>query len=130
MTRRRVRRGGARIGAGRSTAYPGKRAGRRFYLDLTPAGHAQLDALAIRHTLSRSDIVARLIEAYADVVAFSAPGVVFPGKRASDVRVVLLPITLASRLDVARARTGKSVSDLVEALIAWYAPTTVFPTRA
>lgn len=120
-------RGGYREGAGRKTIFPNKVLDRRFGMDFTPAGRAVLDALQARTGLSQNDILGHLVQRHATRLAFTEPGVVFRGKAASNVISIRLPADLADALTAAQARTGKSFSDLGEALVRWYGHKETFP---
>jgi len=120
-------RGGYREGAGRKSAYPGKT--RSFAMDFTPAGRHALKALVRRRGLSRNDVLAHLAIHYAEQLTFAAPGVVFPGKLAANVLTIRVPAAAGDKLTDARRRTGKSYSDIGEALVCWFGPTAKdFPT--
>lgn len=118
--------GGRRAGAGRKSLYPGKVA-RPFAMDFTPAGRKVLRALVQRRRLSRNDVLAHLILHYADQLTFEAPGVVFPGKVAANVLTIRLPVPARDKLVRAHRRTGKSYSDIGEALVCWFGPHANYP---
>lgn len=118
--------GGRREGAGRRSLYP--RARRAIvYIDLTPAGWKLLSKVKRRAQLSRNDLFAHLALEHADKLEFTAPGVVFPGKANANVLLIRLPVQAHAKLRAAHQRTGKSYSDLGEALLSWYAGSTAFP---
>jgi hypothetical protein len=122
--------GGARVGAGRKSAYPGKDFAHPVYLDFTQAGRDALDALQARTKLSRSDILAHLIAKHAESLDFGPLfGVAFPGKLGENVCVIRLPVAQRRLLRATRTRTGKSYSDIGEALVLWRGLATVFPAR-
>lgn len=112
-------RGGTREGAGRKSAFPGKLLERTVYMDFTPAGRQALDVLTAREGLSRNDVLAHLSLRYADQLSFDCEGVVFPGK-AQAAMTIRLPADALQVLERAHARTGKSYSDLGEALVLWH----------
>jgi len=119
-------RGGWREGAGRPAAYPHKVLDDPFPMDFTSAGRAMFDKLQARTSLSRNDIIAHLALTYADELEFRTPGVVFPIK-AQEVYRICVPEDAGDKLRRARTRTGKSYSDIGEALVCWYGPVATFP---
>lgn len=120
-------RGGVREGAGRKAAFPHKELDRPFGMDFTPAGWIALLDLQKRTGLSRDDILAHLTGEFADALVFDSDGVQYPGKRGSSILRIRLPKEQGDRLRAAQARTGKSYSDLGEALVHRYGHQTTFP---
>lgn len=121
-----VTRGGYREEAGRKSAYPGVDL-KPFAMDLTPAGVRLLDKLCKRTGLTRNNVLAHLTNLYADRLAFPGQdGVLYAGK-AQSVLSIRMPADIGAKLRAARQRTGKSYSDLGEALIRLYGETTEFP---
>jgi hypothetical protein len=121
--------GGARDNAGRKSAYPGLDM-QSFPMQFTPPARRLLDALQARTGLSRNNILAHLTLCHVESLSVSADedGVLFPGK-GSDVLSIRMPADVGKRLRAAKARTGKSFSDLGEALVRQYGATTTFPAR-
>ncbi len=119
-------RGGLRPNAGRKTAFPGIEA-KPFAMDFTPVGLKRLRRLQRRHRLSRNNILAHLVACYAARLNFSAPGTVYPGK-AQRVLAIRMPPAEAELLRSTRERTGKSYSDIGEALVRIYGEDASFPT--
>lgn len=118
-------RGGARPGAGRKSAYPRKDLAHPFGMDFTPAGRQLLDQIRARTGLSRDDILAHLVDRHLTRLRFDGThGCAYPGKLAANVLRIRLPRDLGDRLRDARRRTGKSYSDLGEALVTIYGSTT------
>ncbi len=121
-------RGGARVGAGRKSAFPGTHP--PVYMDFTTATRKVLDRLCRRTKLSRNDVMAHLAIRYADLLAFTEVGVVYPGKANANVAAIRLPLAARDRLEAARLRTGKSASDCGEALVLRFGVTeTAWPDR-
>jgi hypothetical protein len=118
-------RGGARANAGRRSAFPGLDM-KPFAMDFTPGGRRALRRLEVRTQLSRNNILAHLTAEHAASLTFDEPGVVFAGK-AQQVLTIRMPADVGQLLREARARTGKSYSDLGEALVLRYGSTTTFP---
>lgn len=118
--------GGIRAGAGRRSAFPGN-ALKPFAMDFTAVGRQALDCICRRTKLSRNNVVAHLVTEYADALVFGAPGVVYPGK-AQAVLAIRMPARQGDLLTVARARTGKSYSDIGEALVCCFGQSTIFPS--
>jgi hypothetical protein len=119
-------RGGYRENAGRPSAFPGTTENKPVYMDFTPAGYKVLDGLTERNGLSRNNVIAHLALTYADKLVkrkdFTADGVVFPGKRASNVMTVRLPPAAERKIRAVNRETGKSESDIGEALVTWFGP--------
>lgn len=113
-------RGGYRENAGRKSAFPGKILDKPFFMDFTPKGRRELQHLVTRTGLSRNDVIGHLALRHADDLAFEEEGVAFPGKMAEDVMSIRLDRQAGAKLAAARVRTGKSYSDLGEALIRWF----------
>ena len=119
--------GGRREGAGRRSLFPHARRA-IVYFDLTPAGRKLLAKVKRRARLSRNDLFAHLALEHADKLRFDdVPGVVFPGKANENVLLIRLPVQAHAKLHAAHERTGKSYSDLGEALLSWYSSDTDFP---
>src|SRR5262245_52642281 len=87
--------GGARVGAGRPSAFPGSTAEKVCYMDFTAAGRKALARIVQRTGLSRNDVLAHLVDRYVDALNFSIeadqrsdldelPAVEFPGKLAAN----------------------------------------------
>lgn len=117
--------GGARVGAGRRSVFRGIEA-KPFAMDFTPAGRKQLDRLCKRTKLSRNDVLAHLTAEYAADLQFTEAGVVYPGK-AQEVLAIRMPTMQADVLRAARERTGKSYSDIGEALVCQFGRVATFP---
>lgn len=84
----------------------------------TPYGHDLLAAIQQRTGLSRNDILTHLALAHGADLAFEGVcGVVYRGKDAGLVMSIHLTDRAFDLLRAAQARTGKSYSDLGEALI-------------
>lgn len=116
-------RGGFRENAGRKSAFPGKILDKPFAMDFTPAGRRALQRLTIRTGLSRNDVIGHLAMKFADRLKFDVddyPGVVFLGKLAKDVLTIRVDRAVGAKLEAARTRTGKSYSDIGEALVRWF----------
>lgn len=121
-------RGGARPNAGRKSAFPGLDL-KPFAMDFTPAGLRALRELERATRLSRNNILAHLTAEHAAELAFDGDDVVYPGK-AQRVLTIRMPAREGQLLREARARTGKSYSDLGEALVLRYGRRTTFPVLA
>lgn len=119
-------RGGLRAGAGRHSAFPGN-ALKPFAMDFTPAGRKALDRLCRRTKLSRNNVIAHLVAAHGAALAFEVDGVVYPGK-AQAVLAIRMPAREGDLLQAVRARTGKSYSDIGEALVRQFGRSTTFPS--
>lgn len=115
-------RGGYRAGAGRKSAFPGKVIEAPVYMDFTPEGHRQLRRIVQRTGLSRNDVIGHLAIKYADELNFEDDGVVFAGKRAKNVMAIRLDQNGLAKLKAAGERTGKSASDIGEALVRIFGP--------
>lgn len=115
--------GGARENAGRKAAY-GTKAPAPVPMVLTPEGEALLVAACACSGLSRNDVMTHLALRHARELRFSAPGVVYPGKANSNVLSIRVTAKARLLLDAARKRTGKSYSDLGEALLEKFAERT------
>ena len=113
--RRKPLRGGARVGAGRKSAFPDKIIDRPFPMDFTPAGRVELEKITKRTGLSRNDVIAHLAIKHAGL-KFSADGVAYPGK-AQNVLSIRVPAYVGTILRTIHRRTGKSYSDIGEALV-------------
>lgn len=120
-------RGGVRDGAGRKSAFPHKVLDQPFGMDFTPDGHRALRQLQAKTGLSQSDVLAHLVERHASMLTFTMEGVAFPGKLAENILRIRLPEHLGDALRAAQTRTGKSFSDLGEALVRWYGDAETFP---
>jgi hypothetical protein len=121
-------RGGFRENAGRPTAFAGKNLESPRAMDFTPEGRVVLADLQERNGLSRSDVIAHLALRHCDALAlrpvFQRPGTVFTGRtrRNANVYRIVAPPNVLRKLDALRKRTGKSYSDIGEALVRWYGP--------
>ncbi len=120
-------RGGARKGAGRKSAFPGM-VSKPFPMDFTPEGRARLEKITERTGLSRNNVLTFLALTFAHKLTFSAlePGTVYPGK-AQQVLAIRVSAKAAAKLTAARDRTGKSYSDIGEALVRRYGRSASFP---
>ncbi len=96
-------------------------------MDFTPAGRKALDRLCRRTKLSRNNVVAHLVAERGDVLTFDAAGVVYPGK-AQSVCAIRMPACEGDLLKAVHARTGKSYSDIGEALVRQFGRSTTFPS--
>ena len=123
---RTMPRGGKRAGAGRRSLFPGNDL-KPFAMDFTPAGRKVLDGICRRTKLSRNDVITYLVSEHGDALVLSAEGVVYPGK-AQAVLTIRMPTIPGAVLMAAHARTGKSYSDIGEALVREYGPLAQFPT--
>lgn len=63
-----VRRTRARAKSGRLSLFPGKRRGRTISITMTDAHYRRLDATMQRLKLTRSDVLALLVDRYAEIV--------------------------------------------------------------
>jgi hypothetical protein len=119
--------GGARPGAGRKSVFGAKALAKPFSMDFTPAGRKALDALVRRTTLSRNAVIATLALQFADRLTFdlAAP---FPGKLATAVLSIRVPPDAGAKLAAAHVRTGKSYSDIGEALVRWHGASARYPS--
>lgn len=110
------KRGGYRENAGRKSAFA-KTVDKPFAMDFTPDGRRELQRLVKRTRLSRNNVLSHLAIQHAHRLEFDdVPGTVYPGK-SQDVLSIRVSPMAAVRLRAARARTGKSYSDLGEALV-------------
>ena len=117
--------GGARANAGRRSVFRGIEA-KPFAMDFTPAGRKALDRVCKRTKLSRNDVLAHLTAEYATDLHFAEAGVVYPGK-AQEVLAIRMPTVQGDVLRAARERTGKSYSDIGEALVCQFGRGATFP---
>lgn len=96
-------------------------------LDFTQRGYLLLGRLQAQTGLSRSMVIAVLIERHAhELTVDSEAGCTFKNK-GQRVLTTRLPAPLATRFAEAKARTGKSYSHLGEALLTRWGPDEVFP---
>jgi hypothetical protein len=118
--------GGARAGAGRKSIFADRAVPRAYPMALTRAGHEALAALTGQTGLSRNAILAVLVRRHAHHLALPEDGIIYRGKTPA-VLSIRLPPSAAQRLEHARYRTGKSYSDIGEALVRRYGHVTSFP---
>lgn len=119
-------RGGRRENAGRKSAFP-RIDMKPFAMDFTPRGRAELARLERSSGLSRNNIITHLTAMHAGELEFDEEGIVFPGKK-QKVLSIRMPPREGELLRAAHARTGKSYSDLGEALVLRYGSQADFPT--
>ena len=118
--------GGARPGSGPKTIFGGSKAlTKPIAMDFTPRGRRELARLVKRTGLSRNAVIGWLALRHADALSYT-DAMVFPGK-ARDVLSIRLPREAAAKLAAARVRTGRSYSDIGEALVRGYGPAETFP---
>lgn len=115
--------GGARENAGRKDAYGGKDAA-PVAMVFTPQGDQIMVETCERTGLSRNDVLTHLALKHARALKFSVEGVVYRGKDYRAVRSIRVTQKARKLLDAARERTGKSYSDLGEALLVRFAAST------
>ena len=84
---------------------------------MTLDGHRILDRLQTSTGLSRSDIMTHLALRHAHDLSFDVDGVVYRHKLSGTVMSIRMTDHAHTLLTDARARTGKSYSDLGEALV-------------
>lgn len=123
--RRKGQHGGARDGAGRKSVFGVKAVAKPFAMDFTTNGRRALASVTRRTKLSRNAVIAALALEHADALTF-AEADVFPDK-AREVLSIRVPPKAATKLKAARRRTGRSYSDIGEALVRGYADRTTFP---
>jgi hypothetical protein len=121
-------RGGARAGAGRPSIFKAKALGKPFAMNFTPGGRRVLDALVRRTGLSRNAVLGVLALKHGDRLAFDTANP-FPDKVHLPLSI-RVPPEAGAKLAAARVRTGRSYSDVGEALVRWFGADTPFPAPA
>jgi uncharacterized protein (DUF1778 family) len=112
--------GGYRENSGRKDAFGGKDDA-PVGMVFTPNGEKLLAAACERTGLSRNDVLTHLVLKHAARLRFAAEGIVFRGKRYTVPKSIRVTTRARKLLDSARERTGKSYSDLGEALLVQFA---------
>jgi len=81
-------------------------------------GQEIMNQLQAQTGLSRNDLITHLTVKYVDALMFDEPGVVYRGKQFSRIMSIRVTNEAYAKLQTARVRTGKSYSDIGEALVA------------
>lgn len=115
--------GGYRENAGRKAAFDYKSQD-SVSMVFTPLGDAMYVAACESTGLSRNDVMTHLVLKHAKDLAFDVDGIVYKGKDYKGVRSIRLTKEARAELDAAKKRTGKSYSDLAEALLMRFAAKT------
>lgn len=126
-TQPRGQHGGTREGAGRKSVFKEKALDKPFAMDFTAHGQKVLAALVKRTGLSRNAVIATLALQFADKLAFDPDDPAPFSPKAQAVLSIRVPPKAGGKLAAARVRTGRSYSDIGEALVTWFADRTTFP---
>lgn len=126
--------GGARPGAGKKTAYPGKADGTAFAYVPSSRAARTLDRLARRTGLSWSDLVQTLVLTYHDTTIMciaSTARVLYPDKEFARRRRLIITAPADDMLIALRERqsTSRTWSDLIEHLVHTFAKGATYPQR-
>lgn len=95
-------------------------------MDFTPAGRKVLARIQRRTSLSRNDVLAHLLLTHEVDVNLNGARVLFPGKAQSVLRIAL-PSQAFDALERLRALSGRSASDIGEALVRQFEKDQTFP---
>ncbi len=126
LKKTKTKRGGARPGSGRKSAF-GTPERKPFAMDFTPEGRRILDRICRRTKLSRNNVIAHLVRIYLSNLGGWLQPIGPYLRKAQSVLSIRIPADEGALLREARARFGKSYSDIGEALVRLYGPTADYP---